>query len=420
MKTAKMLLFVVVAVVIAGCAGKEAPYPFYTEFQPPDLREGYQQKVENLLVLFDASASMYEYTDGTAKVDVAKSTMHNLMASLPADISLDSGLRSFGPVNSSDASTPDSQLLIAMAPLNREVTGGAVQGITTGGMTPIAQPLVAGGVDLRDVQGRTAVILISDGIDNGPDDSLAAVQGLREEYGDRLCLSTILIGEDPGGQKLLEDIATTGGCGNATSARSLESREGMADFVKRVFYTKSVRADSDGDGVFDDQDRCPGTPRGTVVDVEGCPLDSDGDGVYDSLDRCPGTMQGIKVDAHGCAPRVATVDLQVEFDSNKTEIKPAYRSLLSAFGEYMEANPQATAILAGHTDNVGSARYNLNLSRQRAESVKQYLIEHFRIGSGRLVVKAYGLTKPIASNATENGRRQNRRVVAIIDRGTEQ
>jgi OOP family OmpA-OmpF porin len=58
--------------------------------------------------------------------------------------------------------------------------------------------------------------------------------------------------------------------------------------------------DSDGDGVFDSKDECPGTPAGAKVDKQGCPMDSDGDGVYDGIDKCPGTPAGAKVDATGC------------------------------------------------------------------------------------------------------------------------
>ena len=64
--------------------------------------------------------------------------------------------------------------------------------------------------------------------------------------------------------------------------------------------TVAAPRDSDGDGVLDDKDRCPGTPAGAKVDAQGCELDSDGDGVVDRLDRCPGTPPGAKVDAQGC------------------------------------------------------------------------------------------------------------------------
>ena len=67
-----------------------------------------------------------------------------------------------------------------------------------------------------------------------------------------------------------------------------------------VLHLGSVRKDSDGDGVADNKDACPGTPAGVIVDQRGCPLDADQDGVPDGLDKCPGTPAGAHVDATGC------------------------------------------------------------------------------------------------------------------------
>jgi OOP family OmpA-OmpF porin len=80
--------------------------------------------------------------------------------------------------------------------------------------------------------------------------------------------------------------------------------------------------DSDNDGIADYRDKCPNTPRGVKVDAKGCPLDSDGDGVADYLDKCPGTPKGVKVDETGC---FACKDLEelnlesiVKFDFDKS------------------------------------------------------------------------------------------------------
>src|SRR5207248_11348445 len=67
-----------------------------------------------------------------------------------------------------------------------------------------------------------------------------------------------------------------------------------------VLHLGTERKDSDGDGVPDSKDACPGTPAGAVVDQRGCPLDADQDGVPDGLDKCPGTPAGAHVDATGC------------------------------------------------------------------------------------------------------------------------
>jgi OOP family OmpA-OmpF porin len=71
---------------------------------------------------------------------------------------------------------------------------------------------------------------------------------------------------------------------------------------------KEMEMDSDGDGVYDSKDKCAATPRGAIVDKDGCPLDSDKDGVFDGIDKCPNTLAGVKVDAFGCPPEEADSD----------------------------------------------------------------------------------------------------------------
>ncbi len=72
--------------------------------------------------------------------------------------------------------------------------------------------------------------------------------------------------------------------------------------IQDYLTTSKIFRDSDGDGVPNDIDECPGTPEGVKVDSRGCPLDSDGDGVPDYLDKCPGTPKGLEVDCDGCPP----------------------------------------------------------------------------------------------------------------------
>ncbi|MDA8124261.1 MAG: OmpA family protein [Deltaproteobacteria bacterium] len=200
-----------------------------------------------------------------------------------------------------------------------------------------------------------------------------------------------------------------------------------------------VKRDSDGDGIFDDKDRCPDTPRGVTVDENGCPLDSDRDGVPDTLDKCPGTPAVETVDKDGCPPpppppqveRVAPqaaasvvetaivekgrVTLNVEFDTNKTIVKPKYNAVIGELAAVMKKYPDLKIVVEGHTDNVGGAKYNEKLSQRRADAIKKVLTDKFGIEASRLNAKGYGLTKPIASNATKEGRQKNRRVEAAAE-----
>ncbi len=184
-------------------------------------------------------------------------------------------------------------------------------------------------------------------------------------------------------------------------------------------------ADSDNDGVPDDQDRCPGTPSGVAVDRYGCPLDSDRDGVPDYLDKCPDTPRGTVVDKNGCpvqekapaakAPEKISVALEIEFDTAKADIKPKYHDKIKKVADFMTTYPETKAVIEGHTDNVGSDASNRTLSTRRSESVKKYLIEKFGIAPERLTAKGYGPSKPIADNATAEGRQKNRRINAVIE-----
>ena len=178
--------------------------------------------------------------------------------------------------------------------------------------------------------------------------------------------------------------------------------------------------DSDGDGVPDNLDKCPDTPKGVKVDKDGCPLDSDGDGVPDYLDKCPDTPKGVKVDKDGCpipqkAVEKVSIALAVQFDTGKADIKPQYREQIKKVGDFMKTYPETTAVIEGHTDNVGREESNLRLSTKRAESVRTYLIENFGIAANRLTARGYGSSRPVADNATPEGRQKNRRIEAVIE-----
>ena len=172
--------------------------------------------------------------------------------------------------------------------------------------------------------------------------------------------------------------------------------------------------DTDGDGVPDGTDACPGTPAGVKVDARGCPLDSDGDGVPDYLDKCPDTPRGTKVDATGCPIAVATTfDLTVEFAFNSAEINDlSFRELRKAM-TFLRENPTTKAVIEGNTDSKGADAYNQKLSERRAAAVKEVLVKS-DIEGARLSTVGYGETKPVASNDTEEGRAKNRRVSIVV------
>lgn len=167
--------------------------------------------------------------------------------------------------------------------------------------------------------------------------------------------------------------------------------------------------DSDGDGVGDSRDRCPNTPKGAKVDEHGCELDSDGDGVVDSRDRCPGTAPGTPVDNDGCdlAPAHTLAGVNFEFDSAR--LTADSKSRLDEGLAILKRHPNLKVEIAGHTDSTGSDAYNQGLSERRAKAVMDYMVAN-GANAANLTARGYGESQPVADNGTKEGRAKNRRV----------
>ncbi len=172
-------------------------------------------------------------------------------------------------------------------------------------------------------------------------------------------------------------------------------------------------ADSDHDGVADGQDECPGTPSGTAVNAKGCTttgtVDSDGDGVLDPVDACPGTTVGMVVDATGCLVEQTVTLRSVNFQTGSAVLLSTSKTALDEVARSLKNQKNLKAEISGHTDDVGNDGYNLTLSQQRAEAVRQYLIGR-GVAPERMVAIGMGETRPVAGNDSEEGRLANRRV----------
>lgn len=174
--------------------------------------------------------------------------------------------------------------------------------------------------------------------------------------------------------------------------------------------------DSDRDGVADQFDACPGTPRGERVDNSGCPVraDADGDGVLDTEDACSNTPAGVSVDARGCmalfAEGATRMVLEgVTFVAGGAQLTPEAGPILDRVAEALLANPTLRVEIAGHTDDTGYRPFNLSLSLSRAAAVRRYLIEG-GVSEERLLARGYGPDEPLASNETPEGRARNQRI----------
>jgi len=241
--------------------------------------------------------------------------------------------------------------------------------------------------------------------------------------------------------------------------------DGVADFTDVCADTPSAAEvdewgcpkDLDADSIYDGLDACPGTPRGARIDARGCASDRDGDGVADGLDRCPETPADASVDARGCEPdrdgdgvpdgadacpdtpaETRVVDARgcphevplfeegrselvltgVRFETGSDVLASESRGTLDRVARSLLDYPDVRVEIGGHTDSVGEAGLNLDLSRRRAESVRNYLVRQ-GVGEDRLRVRGFGETRPLDDNTTRAGRERNRRVeLRRIEAGT--
>lgn len=154
--------------------------------------------------------------------------------------------------------------------------------------------------------------------------------------------------------------------------------------------------DEDKDGVSDYFDKCPGTPAGKQVDGAGCPITV----TVNNPVRVIVTEEDKKV--------VAEAIRNLEFDFGKSTIRSTSYPSLNRVADLLKTKDFSLK-LAGHTDNVGSDAANLKLSKDRAESVKSYLVSQ-GANPSRIEATGYGESQPIATNKTDAGRQQNRRV----------
>jgi len=114
-------------------------------------------------------------------------------------------------------------------------------------------------------------------------------------------------------------------------------------------------------------------------------------------------------------PERLCMSLVLDFDSGKADVKAQYLDEIAKVADYLKQYPTTTAVIEGHTDNVGNPENNMKLSQQRAENVVTFLVDKFGIDRSRLSAKGYGSTRRVSYNNTPEGRQQNRRISAVID-----
>ena len=179
-------------------------------------------------------------------------------------------------------------------------------------------------------------------------------------------------------------------------------------------------ADKDGDGVADAQDACPDVPGVKTDDpkTNGCPSDRDGDGIPDDKDKCPDqpeTKNGYQ-DEDGCPDEVPKAVQKftgtikgINFETNSAKILKGSNATLDAAAKVLQEYPGVKMEIQGHTDDVGNHDYNVKLSQERAQAVKDYMVSK-GVTEDRLKAQGYGPDKPVDPAKTKAARAKNRRV----------
>jgi len=370
----KSFICILSVAFLFSCAGPQTPLTFQASQLPAD---SYLPSVDNFMVVLDSSSSMGDNYKGQEKLAIAKAVVKSMNLTLP-ELNFTSGMRTFGHCES--VTREPSLLVYGLTQYTTAGLGSALDNVTcAGGTTPLGSAVIGAHEDLKATTGKTAVIIVTDGKDltHNPQEALDAMAA---ELGDRLCVYSIQVGDDPKGAESLQKLAGTTGCGFATTAESLTPANEMASFVEKVFLAPFVKP------------------------VEAVILDSDGDGVPDHLDKCPGTPKGAAVDAEGC-----WILGTIHFDFDKYDIQSVAIPVLSDIGDVMMKNPTLKMNINGFTDNIGTLEYNQALSERRAQAAKDYLVKQ-GLDSERFSISGFAYTMPASSNDTEEGRRMNRRV----------
>ena len=370
------LLAITAVLFLFGCATKEPDGLPHVSVKKFDASM-YQSKVNNFVIILDASSSMDEDSMGNPKFMIGKAIAERMNMTIP-ELGQTAGLRTFGHADS--VSKNETELFYGMERYNSAALAEKLGAISeAGGYSAFGSAIAAIGTDLESLSGKTAVIIVSDGLDMKQE--TAQAKAVKEQYGDAICFYPIQVANAEEGTAFLSEIASIGGCAGLMNAEELMDAGAMAAFVEKILLEDA--------------------PPAPVVRA---PMDSDGDGVLDPDDQCPGTPAGAKVNAVGC-----WILDHILFDFDKDIIKPEAFAQLDAIYEIMERNPVISVELQGHTDNIGTKEYNMDLSQRRANAVAKYL-EDKGIARDRLAATGFGFEKPVALNDTDYGRSLNRRV----------
>jgi OOP family OmpA-OmpF porin len=306
-------------------------------------------KVDNIIFFIDHSGSMAMTYQGL------KNEYTKILLAKDAAIEVNYRIPSLNYKSGVFTFAPFEQLS-AMAPYNQTTVHDAISPINVnypiyGNLTPMGPGLMALDPVLGGLSGRTAVILFTDGDDNLGIDPVVEATALQAKYGDRLCFMVVSLADNAHGKEQVKKIAALSGCHCIIEVEELLNNRNAEDNFLRC-------------------------------------------GLYEELADMSSEV---------------VIFRSIYFDFDKSNIKSEFIPVLDEGVAVSKSKPNQQVILEGHTDSVGSVEYNQALSERRANSVKAYFVKK-GIAADRVTTVGYGKSRPRADNATDEGRRLNRRV----------
>jgi len=307
---------------------------------------------DQVIVLVDVTGSILEADQYNYELGLVQA----FIGAMP-DGGYESGIDSFG------GTTMSNWLLQPLAPFNRSrMADGADRIEPLGSLTELSHAVLFQKPEAAAKGGRGALLVFSDGRVDDPNEVLRACQSLKAAHGGEFCIYTVHIGGSSHGAKLLQDMASTNGCGKYYDGAALNSAEAIYGLVRDIFMG----------------------PREVVVPAP--------------------------------APSPAALNLNnVHFDNDSAVIAPSYNTLLDEAAGFLKNNPDKRLRLDGHTDSNASNAYNQQLSERRVNAVRDALVQR-GVDAARLITGAHGEETPAVPNDTPENRHQNRRVeLSVIE-----
>ncbi len=402
-----MMLFMV-CTLFTGCASFKA-----VDLNPKIQSGQLVQKTDNIIVLFDKSASMGELqgkpmVNESTRLIHGKNTTKNMVATIP-DIKLTAALRTFW--------SDETELLYGMKAFDKKEYTKAINSIEfVNRRTPMDKAITDAGKDLNFAKGHSAIIIVSDfsetpNIDDiRPVATMAAMTKVNAEYGDKLCVYAIQIGYTLDGKELSEQIVQNVKGGYTVNADKLVTPAAMAAFVERIIS-----------GNCDRYPQLVAKPKEKVVIVAADPMaeekvaaavsetkakekvaaatsetKSEENAVAAASEtKADKTVIAAASETNADGKIIILAFEDVHFDFAKSTLTPEAQTILKRDVQILKDNPKAKVRIAGYTSASGTMAYNQTLSENRARAVQEYLINEGIITPDRLSTIGYGETNPL-------------------------